>query len=145
MSAVAGRLASFVQALRQQGIPAGPSETVDAAAALEVLGFDDRELVREGLAAALVRRGGQRSVFDAVFDLYFPASVGAPERAREDRPEDTEALRDQLAVALAEGDRQALAQLAGVAVDMLGSTARRRARVAAGPRIRPWTGCSRRR
>ncbi|MDQ7804652.1 VWA domain-containing protein [Amycolatopsis sp. A133] len=114
------RLAAFVQALRAQGIPAGPSETVDAAAALEMLGFDDRSLVREGLAAALVRRGGQRAVFDAAFDLYFPAGVGAPERAREDPPSTLEELREELAAALADGDQQALSQLAGLAVDMLG-------------------------
>ncbi len=112
------RLAAFVKALRVQGIPAGPAETVDAAAALEVLGFDDRELVREGLAAALVRRGGQRAVFDAAFDLYFPAGIGAPERARSDTT--LEELREQLAAALTAGDEQALAQLAGLAVDMLG-------------------------
>ncbi|MEU5263511.1 VWA domain-containing protein [Amycolatopsis sp. NPDC021455] len=114
------RLAAFVKALRAQGIPAGPAETVDAAAALEVLGLDDRSLVREGLAAALVRRGGQRAVFDAAFDLYFPAGIGAPERAREDQPSTLEELREELAAALADGDRQALSQLAGLAVDMLG-------------------------
>ncbi|MFJ7215595.1 VWA domain-containing protein [Amycolatopsis sp. NPDC098790] len=113
------RLASFVRALRTQGIPAGPAETVDAAAALEVLGLDDRSLVREGLAAALVRRGGQRAVFDAAFDLYFPAGIGAPERAREE-PSTLEELRAELATALADGDQQGLAQLAGLAVDMLG-------------------------
>lgn len=112
------RLASFVRALRAQGIPAGPAETVDAAAALEVLGLDDRSLVREGLAAALVRRGGQRAVFDAAFDLYFPAGIGTPERARSETT--LEELREQLAAALADGDQQALAQLAGLAVDMLG-------------------------
>lgn len=115
-----GRLAEFVRALRAQGIPAGPGETADAAAALEVLGLDDRELVREGLAAALVRRGGQRTVFDAAFDLYFPAGVGAPELARENAPQDREELREALAAALAEGDDQALDQLAGLAVDLLG-------------------------
>ncbi|WP_329063768.1 vWA domain-containing protein [Amycolatopsis sp. NBC_01480] len=117
---VTERLTGFVRALRAHGIPAGPSETVDAASALEVLGFDDRELVREGLAAALVRRGGQRAVFDATFDLYFPAGVGTPELAREDRPRDLQQLRDALGAALAEGDEQTLAQLAGLAVDMLG-------------------------
>ncbi|MEU4522509.1 VWA domain-containing protein [Amycolatopsis sp. NPDC024027] len=114
------RLAAFVKALRAQGIPAGPAETVDAAAALEVLGLDDRALVREGLAAALVRRGGQRAVFDAAFDLYFPAGIGTPERAREERPSTLEELREELAAALADGDQQALSQLAGLAVDMLG-------------------------
>ncbi|MFF0144779.1 hypothetical protein ATK36_5825 [Amycolatopsis sulphurea] len=117
---VTGRLTGFVRALRAHGVAAGPSETADAAAALAVLGFEDRELVREGLAAALVRRGGQRSVFDAVFDLYFPAGVGVPERAREDPPRNREQLRDELAAALAEGDEQALVQLAGLAVDQLG-------------------------
>ncbi|WP_409186958.1 vWA domain-containing protein [Amycolatopsis sp. VS8301801F10] len=120
MPGLAGRLAEFVRALRAHGIPAGPGETADAAAALEVLGLDDRDLVREGLAAALVRRGGQRTVFDAAFDLYFPAGVGAPELARENPPRDREELREALAEALAEGDDQALDQLAGLAVDLLG-------------------------
>ena len=61
---VSDRLTEFVQALRAKGIQAGPGETVDAAAALEVLGFDDRERTREGLAACLIRRDGQRAVFD---------------------------------------------------------------------------------
>jgi len=115
-----GRLAEFVRALRAHGIPAGPGETADAAAALEVLGLDDRELVREGLAAALVRRGGQRSVFDATFDLYFPSGIGVPELARENAPQDRDELRDALAAALAQGDEPALDQLAGIAVEMLG-------------------------
>jgi uncharacterized protein with von Willebrand factor type A (vWA) domain len=110
-----------VEALREQGILAGPSETIDAAAALKVLGLQSREHMREGLAAALVRRGGQRSVFDATFDLYFPLGVGAPESARQTgQVADLEALREQLAAALAANDEQAMAQLAGTAVDMFG-------------------------
>jgi uncharacterized protein with von Willebrand factor type A (vWA) domain len=115
------RLVEFVGALRAQGIPAGPSETVDAAAAIEVLGLDDRERLREGLAASLVRRGGQRAVFDAAFDLYFPLGVGTPERARTlDDGDPRERLRDELVAALADGDQETLNQLAGLAVDQLG-------------------------
>jgi uncharacterized protein with von Willebrand factor type A (vWA) domain len=113
------RLVEFVEALRLQGIPAGPSETIDAAAVLEVLGLADRERMREGLAAALVRRGGQRAVFDAAFDLYFPLGVGTPELAREDNP-DLERLRDELVAALAANDDRALSQLAGIAVEAFG-------------------------
>jgi uncharacterized protein with von Willebrand factor type A (vWA) domain len=58
ISGVPERLVEFVGALRERGIPAGPSETVDAAAVLNVLGLADRERMRAGLAAALVRRGG---------------------------------------------------------------------------------------
>ncbi|GAA2069032.1 VWA domain-containing protein [Aeromicrobium halocynthiae] len=115
------RLVGLVAALRSKGVPAGTSETVDAARVAAVLGFDDRELLREGLASALVRRGGQREVFDMTFDLYFPAGVGTPEAARDvDDDVSVEDLRDLLAMALAEGDLRSLEQVAEVAVDALG-------------------------
>jgi hypothetical protein len=115
------RLVEFVGALRERGIPAGPSETVDAAAVLNVLGLTDRERMREGLASALVRRGGQRAVFDAAFDIYFPLGIGAPEVSRRaTEPPDPEQLRDELAAALAANDDRALGLLAGQAVDQFG-------------------------
>ncbi|MDQ2756876.1 MAG: hypothetical protein M3Y71_09990, partial [Actinomycetota bacterium] len=110
----------MVGALRSKGLPCGTSETVDAGRVMEVLGLDDRERLREGLASALVRRGGQRDVFDAVYDLYFPAGVGARQSSRDsegaadDAPGRTrppgegeervglDELRDRLARALAE-------------------------------------------
>lgn len=113
---VPARLVEFVEALREHAILAGPGETIDAARVLAVLGMDSRERVREGLAAALLRRSGQRVVFDQVFDLYFPASVGGPD----EEPSDVEALRESLVSALANGslgEQQALARLA---VDGLG-------------------------
>ncbi|MFB7469656.1 VWA domain-containing protein [Kitasatospora sp. NPDC056184] len=79
---LAARLTGFVRALRTHGLRIGPSETVDAAAVLEVLGLADRAQVRAGLAAALLRSDGQRGVFDAAFDLFFPLGVGDPEAVR---------------------------------------------------------------
>ncbi|MFD1858573.1 VWA domain-containing protein [Aeromicrobium camelliae] len=118
---VAERLVEFVEALRLKGINAGPSETIDAAAAVQVLGFDDRDVLREGLAAALVRRDGQRDVFDMTFDVFFPAGIGTPTSAEAaDGDLDTEQLRALLAMALADNDGRALAQVAEVAVDALG-------------------------
>jgi uncharacterized protein with von Willebrand factor type A (vWA) domain len=80
---LAGRLVGLVAALRSKGIRAGTSETIDAAAVVDVIGLTDRERLREGLAAALVRRGGQRDVFDMTFDLFFPSAVGASDAALE--------------------------------------------------------------
>ncbi|GAB2758886.1 hypothetical protein GCM10027072_66680 [Streptomyces bullii] len=62
---VAARLTGLVGALRSHGVRVGTGETVDAARALEALGFADRELLREALAATLLHTSGQRSVFDA--------------------------------------------------------------------------------
>ncbi|MFD6431146.1 VWA domain-containing protein [Streptomyces venezuelae] len=113
---ITGRVTGLVKTLRSHGLRIGPGETVDAAAALEVLGLADREHVREGLAAALLHRESQRAVFDPVFDLYFPAGVGAPVRGDGDR----DALRERLVAALAADDQALLAQLAGEAVDGFG-------------------------
>ncbi|MGZ5406603.1 MAG: VWA domain-containing protein [Aeromicrobium sp.] len=120
-SGLPGRLVEFVGALRSKGIPAGTSETVDAAAIIEVLGMTRRAQLREGLASAFVRRGGQRDVFDQAFDIYFPAGTGAPQTARDaDEDIDLEDLRDLLANALADDDSRALEQVAEIAVDALG-------------------------
>ncbi|MGP8303979.1 vWA domain-containing protein [Streptomyces inhibens] len=118
------RLTGLVQALRTHGIRIGTGETVDAAQALEALGLADREHVREGLAAALLHSEGQRTTFDAVFDLYFPRGMGAPGGDHQP-PEagqgvDLAALRERLAAALAANDRALLGQLAGEAVQGLG-------------------------
>ncbi|MFG2602657.1 VWA domain-containing protein [Streptomyces sp. NPDC048514] len=116
MTDVAGRITGLVGALRAHGVRIGTGESVDAAHAVEALGFADRELLREGLAATLLHGPGQRVVFDPVFDLYFPSGVGGPDGG----PADREALRDRLAEALAADDRTLLARLAAEAVEGLG-------------------------
>lgn len=119
----------FGRALRGHGLLAGPSEIVDAAAAAETLGFDDRERLRAALAATLLRRSGERRVFDEVFDVYFPRAVGGstgipaaspPLESAEDRREHAARLRDDLSRALAADDRDALQRLAEQALVDLG-------------------------
>ncbi|MEV8314341.1 VWA domain-containing protein [Streptomyces sp. NPDC059900] len=117
------RLTALVQALRSHGIRIGTGETVDAGQALDALGLDDRERIREGLAAALLHGEGQRPVFDPVFDLYFPRGVGAPDLLDDsgsEREFDRDDLRDRLAAALAADDQALLARLAAEAVDGMG-------------------------
>lgn len=123
---VAARLTSFVAALRGHGMQIGPAETVDAARSVTVLGLASREQLRHGLAASLIRREGSRSVFDAVFDVYFPVGVGVPESARSvptGDGDDVSRLREQLAAALTAGDEQGLARLAQLAVELFGQVA----------------------
>ncbi|WP_336109526.1 vWA domain-containing protein [Streptomyces sp. PTD9-10] len=116
MSGVEERVTGLVGALRAHGVRIGTGETVDAALAVEALGFDDRDLLREGLAATLLHGPGQRAVFDPVFDLYFPRGVGGPGTEQAGRDE----LRDRLAEALAADDRSLMAGLAAEAVDGMG-------------------------
>ncbi|HEU4360229.1 MAG TPA: VWA domain-containing protein [Mycobacterium sp.] len=102
---IPGHLVEFVEALRGQGISVGPSETVDAGRVLSVVGLADREVLREGLACAVLRRPDHRDTYDAMFDLWFPAALGArtvlpaddQEGSRSELPtEDIEAMREML-------------------------------------------------
>lgn len=126
---ISGHLVGFVEALRARGIPVGPSETVDAGRVVSVLDLMDREVVREGLACALLRRTTHRSTFDGLFDLWFPAALGA----RSGTPDDLEvprtpsgdidipALRELLAALLAREDStQQQEMIAAQLVEQLG-------------------------
>ena len=130
-TALDSRLVGFARALRGHGVVVGTSEVVDAGAAAHVLGLDDRARLREGLAAALLRRAGQRQVFDDLFDVWFPAAIGerdgldpdAPPATLEDRRSRAAELRDDLARALALDDERALDALAARVVAELGALA----------------------
>jgi len=110
-----GHLVGFVEALRGQGISVGPSEAVDAGRVMTVLGLGDREALREGIACAVLRRPDHRDTYDALFDLWFPAALGArtvlPE-SEDDAdgddeglpPEDIEAMREALLNLLADNE-----------------------------------------
>ncbi|HSO01940.1 MAG TPA: hypothetical protein VLS46_05395, partial [Gaiellaceae bacterium] len=129
--ALDSRLVGFARALRGHGVVVGTSEVVDAGAVTHVLGLDDRDRLREGLASALLRRAGQRQVFDDLYDVWFPAAVGdrthgsaqaAPATLPERRAR-AEELREELARALAAGDERALDELAARVVAELGALA----------------------
>ncbi|ACC42167.1 conserved hypothetical protein [Mycobacterium marinum M] len=99
-----GHLVGFVEALRGSGISVGPSETVDAGRVMAALGFEDREVLREGIACAVLRRPDHRDTYDAMFDLWFPAALGARAVITEEQagqseglpPDDVEAMRQLL-------------------------------------------------
>jgi uncharacterized protein len=70
-------LTEFVEVLRQNGLKVGLSETVDAALALTLIDFDDKETVRACLKTTLCKRAADASLFDRAFDLYFSGIVRA--------------------------------------------------------------------
>ena len=108
-----GHLVEFVEALRGQGISVGPSETVDAGRVMATLGLGDREVLREGIACAVLRRPDHRDTYDAMFDLWFPAALGGRTVLVDEEvegepeglpPEDVEAMRAVLLDLLTDDD-----------------------------------------
>ena len=64
-------LTKFVTRLRKSGVRISVAETLDAMAAVSAAGLE-RDVLREALAATLVKDEGDRAAFDAAFDAHFP-------------------------------------------------------------------------
>jgi uncharacterized protein with von Willebrand factor type A (vWA) domain len=77
------RILAFVQALRERDVDVSVAEGLDAMAAVAAAGIE-RGVLREALAACVVKDEADRPVFDALFDEMFPA-VGAGMDARRRR------------------------------------------------------------
>lgn len=132
---------AFLEALRGAGVPVSLAEDLDAIAAFSVLDWGDREAIRQGYAATLVKRQAQRPTFETLFDLYFPRLVGegvSPDDAAvstrsTDGPAELADVRERLAEALVEGDEEVLRRIAGEAVGRFGAMRGR------GPGLSSWS------
>ena len=68
---LAGNVLHFVRVLRAAGMALGPAKVLDALAAVEATGIDDREDFRAALCAVLVSRREHVELFDQAFDLFW--------------------------------------------------------------------------
>ena len=75
-SGLLDRHLAFVEALRGAGLSVSLAEDIDSLAALGAVRWGDRQMVRDAFAATMVKKQSQRTTFDALFDVYFPAMVG---------------------------------------------------------------------
>jgi len=127
----------FVTALREAGLTISISEGLDAAQAVHAVGLGDRDQLRAVYAATLVKRQAHRTIFDNVFDLYYPAVYGAAANADNGERTAQEVrdspppwavddplrlqLRDELSEFLLSGDERVAANVARDAVAGFGA------------------------
>ncbi len=64
-------LAGFVRALRAAGAESSTAETLDAARAVALVGYADRQTLKSSLAVALAKSEEDKQICDRVFELYF--------------------------------------------------------------------------
>lgn len=75
-------LARFIEALRKSGLMISPAEAIDAARAVGSIAIERRDEFRLALRATLVKRRGDLSAFDRVFDSFFAVPAPAGSRGR---------------------------------------------------------------
>ena len=64
-------LRQFLQAARSAGIRVSAAEGIDAARALQVIGYGDRTVLKDTLSLVLAKTPDEKHLFDECFDLYF--------------------------------------------------------------------------
>jgi uncharacterized protein with von Willebrand factor type A (vWA) domain len=122
---------SFADELRAEGLAVGTAELLDAFEALGEVPWTERGDVKEALAATLAKSQEDRRVFDLIFDRFFFRAAEAEALEQEVREEggidasgaqliDLDALRAQIAAALAEGNEGAMRDLARLAIAAFG-------------------------
>ncbi|MFA1537548.1 vWA domain-containing protein [Actinomadura monticuli] len=138
MASLVDRHTGFVAELRRAGLPVSVAEGLDAVRALQAIDLLDRESLRAAYAATVVKRPQHRPTFDTLFDLWFPAAVGAGAGAPAGRGARTlgddgrpvppaldprvQDRRGELAELLLSGDDAGLRQFARTAVAEYGQT-----------------------
>jgi len=65
------KVVAFTNLLRKSGIRVSVAEGIDAFNALDELSLDDREIFRDGLRAAMVKRGDDIAAYDELFELFW--------------------------------------------------------------------------
>ena len=110
-------LEDFFRALRAADVRVSPAEAIDAHRTVDVVGFADRELLRDALCATLAKTADEVTRFEAVFDTFFDRRSEAPPplappQGQGDPMEGLppEAQESDLARMLMAGDGAALAQ-----------------------------------
>lgn len=64
-------LSDFIRALRAADVRITTSEAIEAGATLALIGYEDRELLRQGLAQALSKSVDEKQAFFETFDSFF--------------------------------------------------------------------------
>jgi hypothetical protein len=64
-------LSDFIISLRHAGVRISVSETLDALQSVRLVGYDDRETLRDALLAALPKSAPEKEIFARCFDHFF--------------------------------------------------------------------------
>ncbi len=64
-------LTHFIAALRNAEVRISPAETLDAMNALELVGYRDRDFLKDSLSLVLPKTADEKETFDTTFDQFF--------------------------------------------------------------------------
>jgi uncharacterized protein with von Willebrand factor type A (vWA) domain len=84
-------LRRFLQVARGAGLQVSAAEGIDAARAVELVGFADRGVLKDTLGLVLAKTPDEKALYEEAFDLYFARNEFAAKG--EDQPPEQDAVR----------------------------------------------------
>jgi uncharacterized protein with von Willebrand factor type A (vWA) domain len=92
-------LASFIRALRNAQVRISTAETLDAMRAVELVGYEDRSILKHSLGLVLPKTREDKAAFEACFDRFFAlrdaANVGVDRSIPAEDPPSLESMTGQ--------------------------------------------------
>ena len=70
-------LSRFIRALRAAGADVSPAEAIDAARTVSIVGYANRDQLKDSLATVLAKSMDEKALHDQVFEMYFRAPAPA--------------------------------------------------------------------
>src|SRR5688572_3074976 len=74
-------LTNFIRALRNADVRISTAETLDAFSTLQLVGYRDRQLLKDSLSLVLPKTQDEKAAFDACFDQFFAYRKRTPLRS----------------------------------------------------------------
>ena len=99
-------LSDFIRALRASNVRVSTSESIDAAAAVDTIGFDERALLKTSLAQVLAKTPEEKALFSDCFDRFFFADDLAGVDALDETAPEPDASPDEAGPETGEGEGQ---------------------------------------
>ncbi|MEQ9519909.1 MAG: VWA domain-containing protein [Parvibaculum sp.] len=97
-------LSNFMRALRAQDVRVSISESVDAGRVAELVGFGDRQVLKDSLSQVLAKTEDEKFAFNECFDRFFAFDQFRRANPAEDQAEDEREASDQDQSADADND-----------------------------------------
>ncbi len=72
-------LTNYIRALRTAGAAVSPSEAIDAARTLALIGYAERQTLKDSLSVVLAKTAEEKDLHDRLFDLYFSRATPSNE------------------------------------------------------------------
>jgi uncharacterized protein with von Willebrand factor type A (vWA) domain len=114
LAAASEPLRRFLQAARGAGMRISAAEGIDAARALDVIGYADRTILKDTLGLVLAKTPDEKLLYHEAFELYFKHEAFSPDKDSDDIAADEAGTQQQssgnsLSRLLTDDDRAGLA------------------------------------